>query len=543
MKLKILFVLLLFAGLGLWLWGSFGDSAAWENDGQELIYYTVAQGDLPIVVTERGFLESQTQTRISCEVETYDRRTGSTGSTILSIVPNGSIVKAGDVIVELDSVQIRDLIQSESLELQGDKSILIQAEARKENQETQNETAIAQAKLALELAKLDRKMYADEKSGTFKLLVSEIDSQIDASRNSILEAQAALKLQETERDGIEQLFRLGYKGKSDLEQSRYSFLKSEAALAAAMNQLANHDASRKQLETYKRQMELLRLDGEVDTALRQVKQVEVSNDSELAQVAAQLFEARERVQRQETRLALYKKQLARCTIRAPHDGMVIYAQDDRGNSKIAIGQHVRSRQELLSLPDLTRMQVRLQIHEAVLDQVRPDQVVNLSIDAFPNAVYEGVVHEVAVVPSSSSRSVKTYECVVQIPGIVDKLKPGMTAVADIRIARLRDVVSVPVQAVIQVEDQTWCYVDGGGGVERRAVVLGRNNDKFVEIISGLSSGDNAVLNPMSLASMEKEKPVGPAPAIEQTPVAIEEPSEDRNAAVSAKTSEETLKGI
>ena len=508
MKLKLLIGIVALFAFGLYqFWGSL--TIDWNNSGQELIYYTVERGDLPIIVSERGYLESQEQTSIQSKVEIYDRRSGSTGTTILSIVPNGSVVKEGDILVELDSSQIRDLIESESLELQGDKSTLIQAQARKENQETQNETATAEAKLALELAKLNRKMYIDESSGTFKLSLSEIDRQIDESRNSILEAQAALKLQETERDGIEQLFRLGYKGKSDLEQSRYSFLKSEAALAAAVNRLANNDASRKQLETYQRQMELMKLDGEVETARRKLKQTEVSNGSELAQVTAQLFEAKERVQRQEARMVQYKRQLANCTIRAPHDGMVVYANNLRGSSTIRVGQAVRARQLLLTLPDLTRMQVRLQIHEAVLDQVKPGLPVDLSIDAFQNSSYEGVVKEVAVVPSASSKSVKTYECLVQIPGLVEKLKPGMTAVAEIRIARLQDVVSVPVQAVVQIEDDTWCYVGNDGNVERRPVQLGRNNDKFVEVISGLSSGDRTVLNPLGLASMEKAeaKPV------------------------------------
>ncbi len=496
-------VLLAVSGLTYYWNGSGPDG--WRDLGQELVFYNVARGDLPIVVTERGYLESQEQTSIECRVETYDRRSGSSGTTILSIVPNGSLVKQGDILVELDSASIRDLLESESLELQGDRSTLIQAEARKENRLTQNVTAVAEAKLTLELAKLNRKMYVDEASGTFKLSLSEIDRQIDESRNAILEAQAALKLQETERDGIEQLFRLGYKGKSDLEQSRYSFMKSEASLASAMNQLANHDATREQLETYKRQMELMKLDGEVDTATRNLKQVKVTNESELAQVNAQLFESKERVQRQEARLAAYQRQLENCTIRAPHDGMVVYAQDSGGNSSIAPGKSVRSRQELLTLPDLTRMQVRLQIHEAVLDQVKPGLSAVLKVDAFQNTSYKGVVESVAVVPSASSKSVKTYECTVRIPGLVNKLKPGMTAVSEIQIDRLEDVVSVPVQAIVQINDATWCYIDNGEGVERRPVELGRNNDKFVEIVQGLEQDDRAVLNPLALASTEQSE--------------------------------------
>ena len=500
MKLKLIAIALVVIGVVAW-----GTRSFWSGLGQteqQLVYYTVTSADLPIVVTERGYLESQEQTSIKNRVESYDRRSGSSGTTILSLVPNGSVVKKGDILVELDSASIRDLLETESLELQSDKSNLIQAEARRDNRETQNETAIAEAELKLELAKLNRQMYIDEESGSFKLSLSEIERQIDESRNSILEAQAALKLQETEKDGIEQLFRLGYKGKSDLEQSRYSFMKSEASLASAMNQLANHDATRKQLETYKKRMELMKLDGEVATAERNLRQVEVTNASELAQVNAQMFEAKERVQRQEARIAHYKRQLENCTIRAPHDGMVVYAQNDRGNSSVAIGQSVRTRQELLTLPDLKRMRVRTQIHEAVLDQVRAGLSVALKVDAFPNKTYEGIVERVAVVPSSRSNSVKTYDCIIQIPTEVEKLKPGMTAVAEIHIDRIKDALSIPVQAVVQIDGDTWCYVEKGGKIERRDLVLGRNNDKFVEILDGIAGNDRAVLNPLAIASLE-----------------------------------------
>jgi len=472
------------------------------GSGPALVYYTAVKNDLPIVVTERGYLESQEQTIINCQVESYDRNSGSSGVTILRIVPNGSVVKKGDLLVELDSAPIRDRLESEELEFQSDKSGLLQAEARWENQKTQNETSIAQAKLDLELAKLDREMYLDEQSGTFKLAVEEIERQIDESRNAILEAQAALKLQETEMAGIEELFRLGYKGKSDLEQSRLSFMKSEAALAAAVNRLNNHEASRQQLETYEKKKELLRLDGAVETAQRNLKQVEVTNSSELAQVEAQLFEARERVKRQESRIKSLKNRLENCMIYAPNDGMVVYARPEGGrfgNSPIAEGVSVRNRQELLKLPDLSKMQVRNQIHEAVLDQVDPGLPVTVRVDAFPNRSYRGEVSEVAVVPSENSNTnAKTYDCVVVIPELVEQLKPGMTAVCEINVDRLEDIISVPVQAVVQDEDRTWIYVAAGNGVERRDVELGRNNDKFVQIRSGLAIGERVVLNPMDL---------------------------------------------
>jgi HlyD family secretion protein len=477
---------------------------AWQgldDPRTDLVFYEVARSDLPIVVTERGYLESQEQTIIECQVATYDRNSGTSSINILSIVPNGSVVEKGDLLVELDDTAIRDRLESEMLEFQSDKSNMMQAEARKKNQITQNETSIAEAELALKLARLDRQMYIDEISGSFKLAVEEIERQIDDTRNTILEAQAALKLQETEKAGIEELFRLGYKGKSDLDQSRFAFMKAEAALAAAVNRLSNHEATRRQLKTYEYQKELLRLDGEVATAERSLRQVQVNNESELAQVDAQLFEAQERVARQRSRIQQLETQLKNCKIYAPNSGMVVYAQEP--GQVIAEGATVRQRQELLRLPNLAKMQVRTLIHEAVLDQVRPGLPVSVRVDAFPNRAYRGVVDEVAVVPSrNDSTSAKTYDCVVVIPENVEQLKPGMTAVAEINVDRLQDVLAVPVQAIVQVDQETWCYANRNGALQKTFLELGRNNDKFVHVASGLETGDQVVLNPMTLYQQE-----------------------------------------
>ncbi len=496
-------------------WIDFGET------GPTLVSYTVTPSDLPIVVTERGYLESQEKTVIECKAATYDRNSGSSSVVILSIVPNGSVVKKGDLLVEFDESSIRDRLESETLEYQSDNSTLMQAEARKVNQITQNETSVAEAQLELELALLDRKMYVDELSGSFKLSVEEIERQIDDTRNTILEVQAALKLQETEKGGIEELFRLGYKGKSDLEQSRFAFMKAEAALAAAVNRLSNHEATRRQLQTYEFKKELLRLDGAVATAERKLKQVKVTNESELAQVDAQLYEARQRVQRQKSYIDQLENQLENCKIYAPNAGMVVYAQDDDGRGEvIAEGVSVRQRQELLTLPDLSKMQVRTQIHEASLDQVRPGLPVTIRVDAFPNKTYQGVVSEVAVVPSqNSSTNAKTYDCVVEIPTEVQQLKPGMTAVSEIHVQRLEDVLSVPVQAIVQVDNETWCYVETESGVKKQAVELGRNNDKFVHLLSGIEAGARVVLNPMAIYKQEarQDKQISPDGGIDEAP--------------------------
>lgn len=518
-------------------------ASVWSDLGRsenEFVYYTATKGALPIVVTERGSLESQVETKIRCEVEnlSYDRGSGNSGTQIIFIVPNGSAVKKGDLLVELDSAAIRERLDQQVLAFERAKSQRIQAVAKHKNQESQNVTAEAQAKLKVELANLQLEMFMNPETGTSKLDVETIERQIDDQRSLILESQMALELAKTQKAGMEELFKLGYRGKSELEESRMKLLRAEGGVATAANRLSNLVASRDQYLAYESKMQELTLRGEVATAERNLEQVRTDNVSLLAQSLAARDEAEKSEAKEQERLLKYEEQLEKCKIFAPHDGMVVYARERSrysSGSEIAEGVTVRQRQQLITLPDLSRMQVKTQIHEAVLDQIRPGLLTTVRIDAFPNRTYKAVVSEVAVVPTSSYyTNVKTYDCTVRIVEEVSQLKPGMTAVAEMHVERIEDVVSVPVQAVVQIEQETWCYVDSGRGIERRDIELGRSNDKFVHITAGIEDGDRLVLNPMSiLEEAEESNEISPdegapeAPEIDPELVAAEVKKSER----------------
>jgi RND family efflux transporter MFP subunit len=219
------------------------------------------------------------------------------------------------------------------------------------------------------------------------------------------------------------------------------------------------------------------------------------------------------------RLERYTEQLEKCKIYAPQDGMVAYhiERSRRGGStSIAEGVAVRERQPLLTIPDLKRMQVRTAVHESVVDQVRAGQRATVRMDAYPEKVYEATVDSVAVLPDPGgwmSSDTKVYETVITIDDDVDGLKPGMTAVVELHIDYLTDVLCVPVQALVQRGDLTWCYTMSGGSIEQRFVEQGRSNDKFIEIREGLSQGDTVVLNPSAVL---EQMPESEQLAIEQS---------------------------
>ena len=182
------------------------------------------------------------------------------------------------------------------------------------------------------------------------------------------------------------------------------------------------------------------------------------------------------------------------------------------------------------------MQVKTAVHESVLDRIKKGLKASIRVDAFPDRQYHGTVQSVAVLPDQGgwlSSDTKVYSTIVTIDQEVEQLKPGMTAVVEIHVDRLQNVLAVPVQAIVQVGQETWVYLDRSGRPQRQHVRLGATNDKFVEISEGMSEGDRVVLNPSAITDSERATKKGPATTAEDpaatTPPEESEPAEPKPA--------------
>lgn len=506
-------VVILISTGSLWGWQTLSDPGIPEN----LVFYTVQKGDLPITVTERGNLESQQDVQIICEVDDIPGD-GMNGTLVVWIVPNGSSVKKGDLLVEFDSSLHLERLDRQIVDTERARAEQIQAVAKFENQKTQNETLEAEAELQVKLADLELKMFTDQENGTHQLEIEEIRRSIDDVNSEILAAQANLELKQNDKQGIESLFKLGYAGKNELDRTRLEYLQAEGQLAAKMNRLRTQQATLEKKRTYEYEMQLLKLQGDLETARRNLIQVQRDNEAKLAQAKAAMDSANESLKKQEELLARYRDYVDKCKIYAPQDGMVAYATGESWRrEEIREGAAIRPRQVIMTLPNLENMQVKTAVHESVLDKIHKGLKTTIKVDAFPDRTYSGTVDTVAVLPDQSgwmSSDTKVYTTVVKIDEKVSQLKPGMTAVVEIHVDRLQDVLSVPVQAVVQEGSQSWCYVNVNGHVKRRPITVGRTNDKFVEISHGLGIGERVVLNPMSIheKSTQDEAPPEADPA-------------------------------
>jgi len=450
-----------------------------------LVFHTVKRADLPIKVTESGSLQSQKTTELRCEVENL--RHGRAGTQILTIVPNGRNVKEGDLLVELDSAIIRERLDEQVLAMERAHSKQIQATVKYDQQKTQNETTLAEAELKVRLAELAVQQYEDEEGGTFQRELQEIELQIKVAQAAQLIATKKLKR-------IEMLKKQGDGSEGDLERARLAALSADREVSKAVS-------TRKELVEYTYRRTKVQLESNVASAKRALTQIERDNEAQLLQAEAAKNEADRAREKEEERLANYKEQLDKCKIYAPHNGMATYAVERDRRTHISEGATVRQRQRIITLPDLSVMEIKTAVRESVLDSIREGMPATITVDAFPDRKYRGSVKLVAVLADPGewhSTDVKLYTTIVTIDEEVQRLRPGMSAMVDIHVERVEDVLSVPVQAIVQVGQGNWCYVDANGRVDLRKVTVGKTNGKTVEIREGLEEGDRVVLNPVSL---------------------------------------------
>src|SRR5262249_49139780 len=128
--------------------------------------------------------------------------------------------------------------------------------------------------------------------------------------------------------------------------------------------------------------------------------------------------------------AKLRSQIQSCTIYAPNDGLVVYANGPPRNA-IEEGATVRLRQKILMVPDLSSpMLMNTKVHESLIDQVRPGLIARVLVDAFPEEKLTGQVTLVSPLPdppylNRAGRPVKVYTALVRLDKVPPGLRPGM----------------------------------------------------------------------------------------------------------------------
>ncbi|MEC7558048.1 MAG: hypothetical protein VYA32_12765, partial [Planctomycetota bacterium] len=191
-----------------------------------------------------------------------------------------------------------------------------------------------------------------------------------------------------------------------------------------------------------------------------------------------------------------EEELTNCVIKASRGGLVIYPLPApwKNEPEITEGVNVRYDQVLLLMPDLSKMQIKVGIHEEMVDRVKVGLPVTVTL---PDLTLEAKISSVASVTRPAAwwtGNMVKYDTIIDLP-IVAGLRPGMTAAVKVVVAEHKDVLKVPVAAIVEAENGHLCWVKTSQGIEPRSLELGDSNDEFTVVLGGLNEGDKVLLNP------------------------------------------------
>ena len=323
----------------------------------------------------------------------------------------------------------------------------------------------------------------------------EARQQLRKLKDDLLIAESEYALRKKTYEGGIRLSNEGFMTPNELQQKKIAFDKSENAWQAAQ-------ANLELFKTYDLQKTAEQYLLDYEQALLELSRVKKDAIAEMSDRIADLNWAKRRYNLEKSDLDELKVQMEKCIIRAERPGLVVYGDGKEEwdqDEMIREGATVRERQAIITIPDMRNMGLTVKIHESQVKRVQEGQAVRITVDAESDRTLTGTVTKVGVLPDSEDRRFnpdqKVYRTTIEIAGVHNWIKPGMTAQAEIIIRELDHTIYVPLQAVIPVRDQQVCLVQQGSQTEIRAVEVDDYNNRFAALSTGLKPGEAVLLNP------------------------------------------------
>lgn len=441
---------------------------------------------------------------------------------IISLIKEGTIVKEGDLLVELDANGIEDQLSLAEIAYQQAVFAYSEQEERFEVLKSDNALKLRDAELAVELAKQDRTKYIE---GEWPQLSKKAETTISLANEELRRAQDRLA-------GTKKLEAKGYVNPTELVTDSLAVKRREIELATATE-------DRRLLLEFDYPRALRQLEVALDNNTTKLDRTRKQNEMQVEKARLQLTSSKETLDLRKVKLEELRASKEYTMIRAPKAGLVVFEKsEDFRNEPIGEGILVRERQPLISLPDVSQMKVRINIYENQVSLVKPGMRAFINLDALPDQRFLGEVTSIASMPDASrdgNPNFRVYKAEVLVKDKLPDIKPGITARVDVLIAELQDVIKVPLQAVVGIGDRQFCFVDKAGTLNPVPVDVGLFDNDFVQITKGLNPGDMITLAPPRATDVPDEmKENEKNPAAEPSPEHKKKNAPSKNTLAEAK---------
>ena len=414
----------------------------------------------------------------------------------------GDPVQKGEILVRLDPNQ---------LESSADAQLAAFQSAQDEVRSSQSQVSAAQNGLA----------QAEQSLNQAQVAVENARQGVITAQTEVDRAQVELNAANREMKRNEQLLESGVISRQAFDESRDRVESARAALNTSRARLESQRISVKDSQARVASQQVA-----VKDARRQVQAAGISVSS-----------SQSRAEQQAAVLRGQRNQRDKTVVVAPINGVIAEIPSKVGTFAVA----GLSTTALMTIADMSEINVEVKVDETEIDKVAVGQKAKIKVDAFGDAELEGEVLQktpLAVGKSQTSgglsvninvQEAKEFRVVIRLlnltPEMQSGLRPGMSATATITTTTANDVIAVPLQAVIEKKPESSPTPEGAAPTAtpsekpkpiKGVYVLEDNKAKFVavetgitgesdiQIISGLSAGQEVITGPSRVLNTLKE---------------------------------------
>ena len=192
------------------------------------------------------------------------------------------------------------------------------------------------------------------------------------------------------------------------------------------------------------------------------------------------------VKQAQAQVQLLESQIQDASLRSPTNGQIAEINKKEGETAVAYNT-------LISLLPLAPFEIEVDIYEEDVVKINTGNSVDISLVAFPDQSFKGEIILINPV-EKLVEGVVYYEVKIDFKETPENIKPGMTADLTIHTLSKENVLIIPFDAVFEKDDKEIVEVFKDGSIEEREVVTGlEGSDDMVEVISGLTEGENVIL--------------------------------------------------
>lgn len=445
------------------------------NDAGEILTAEVIQTDMRIEVRSVGALDAADAVVLSSSVR------GDRGK-IIELVEDGKHVEVGEVLVRLDpTVFEADVLKLRSKVIELDMLVDVQ-EQLLAWEKNQVEREINRAESDLHIARLELRRL---EKGEGPRELARLEAEAGKAKEDCEQKKGYLK-------ALEELAQKGFSNPT--EQAHVKKLIEDSRQAYRMIDM--------QLSSYRDHLLPVQVEkarAAIDAAEVALEQTRKGGGYKIGQAMASLVKSEQDLATAKQNLDTALEELESAVIKAPAPGMVVLAEQIRGNTyrKPRVGDQVWQNQPLVYLPDISKMVVKTRVREIDLHKIDINKPVLARVDAYPDFLLTGRVESIGVLADSGAegrRWGRYFSVTIGLAQSSPRLRPGMTARVNIVCREVSGVLAIPSFAVFREGGKAFVFVAAGRGFEKREVITGAQNEDLVEITNGLKQGEHVALS-------------------------------------------------